>query len=65
MYVWAEVPKGETAAGFTGRALEEKGVILLPGSAMGAGGEGFFRIALTVSPERLIETAERLGDLIA
>ncbi len=65
MYVWAEVPKGETAAGFTGRALEEKGVILLPGSAMGASGEGFFRIALTVSPERLIETAERLGDLIA
>ncbi len=65
MYVWAEVPKGETAAGFAGRALEEKGVILLPGSAMGAGGEGFFRIALTVSPERLTETAERLGDLIA
>ena len=65
MYVWADVPKGETAAGFAGRALEEKGVILLPGSAMGAGGEGFFRIALTVSPERLIETAERLGDLIA
>ena len=65
MYVWAEVPEGETAAAFAGRALEEKGVILLPGSAMGAGGEGFFRIALTVSPERLIETAERLGDLIA
>ncbi len=65
MYVWAGVPKGETAAGFAGRALEEKGVILLPGSALGAGGEGFFRIALTVSPERLIETAERLGDLIS
>ncbi len=65
MYVWADVPKGETAAGFAGRALEEKGVILLPGSALGAGGEGFFRIALTVSPERLIETAERLGDLIS
>ncbi len=65
MYVWAEVPVGETAAAFAGRALEEKGVILMPGSAMGASGDGYFRIALTVSPDRLTATAKRLGDLIA
>jgi LL-diaminopimelate aminotransferase len=65
MYVWPRVPEGETSAGFAGRALEEKGVILMPGSAMGSGGEGFFRIALTVFPQRLAEVAERLGELLA
>src|SRR2546426_7082322 len=31
---------------FQRRALEDAGVVTLPGSAFGAGGEGFFRIAL-------------------
>jgi LL-diaminopimelate aminotransferase len=33
----------------------------LPGSAFGPAGEGYFRIALTVGPERLGEAARRLG----
>jgi aspartate/methionine/tyrosine aminotransferase len=48
---------------FARRALEEHGVIVLPGSALGPGGEGFFRIALTVSGARLGEAAGRLGRL--
>jgi LL-diaminopimelate aminotransferase len=44
--------------------LEQEGVIVLPGSSLGAGGEGFFRIALTVSAERLVEAAKRLGRVI-
>lgn len=63
MYVWVPVPNGEASADFGRRALEE-GVIVLPGGALGAGGEGFFRIALTVGEDRLKEAAERLGRLI-
>lgn len=61
MYLWVPVPGGEPSEAFATRALEEEGVIVLPGGALGAGGEGFFRIALTVEEERLAEAARRLG----
>lgn len=64
MYLWVPVP-GEGGSGdFALRALEEEGVVTLPGAALGAGGEGFFRVALTVAEERLAEAAERLGRLV-
>lgn len=65
MYVWVPLPEGVQSAEFARRALEEAGVVTLPGSAFGAGGEGFFRIALTVSTARLVEAAERLGKVLA
>ena len=61
MYLWIPVPAGESAADFALRALRREGVVVLPGSSLGEGGEGFFRVALTVSPERLREAAARLG----
>lgn len=64
MYLWIPIPTEETGLAFCKRALEEEGVIVLPGSSMGEGGEGFFRIALTTSEARLQEAAERLGHLL-
>lgn len=61
MYLWVPLPAGIASAGFARRALEELGVVTLPGSAFGPAGEGYFRIALTVSPARLTEGVERLG----
>ncbi len=61
MYLWIQLPEGLPSATFTRMALEDEGVVLLPGSAFGPGGEGFFRIALTVGPERLREGIARLG----
>ena len=43
------------------RALEESGVIVLPGASLGKGGEGYFRVALTVDEGRLEAAAGRLG----
>jgi LL-diaminopimelate aminotransferase len=65
MYLWVPLPEGLASAAFQQRALEEVGVVTLPGSAFGAGAEGFFRIALTVGTPRLIEAAERLGKVLA
>ncbi|MES1259565.1 MAG: aminotransferase class I/II-fold pyridoxal phosphate-dependent enzyme [Gemmatimonadota bacterium] len=65
MYVWIPLPAGLPSAEFTSRALEEEGVVTLPGSGFGPGGEGFFRIALTVPPERLREAVTRLGRTLA
>jgi LL-diaminopimelate aminotransferase len=65
MYVWVPLPEGLASAAFQKRALEDVGVVTLPGSAFGAGAEGFFRIALTVGTPRLVEAAERLGKVLA
>jgi LL-diaminopimelate aminotransferase len=41
--------------------LEKTGVICVPGSSFGEGGEGWLRFALTQTPERLEEAARRIG----
>ena len=61
MYLWIPLPKGVASAGFARHALEEMGVVVLPGSGFGPAGEGFFRIALTVNSDRLQLAAQRLG----
>jgi LL-diaminopimelate aminotransferase len=63
MYLWIPVPGGEGSEAFARRALEQAGVIVLAGAALGKGGEGYFRIALTVPEARIEEAAARLGGL--
>jgi len=65
MYLWVALPPELPSAEFSRRALEETGTVVLPGSGFGPGGEGFFRIALTVGAERLREAAARLGRVLA
>ncbi|MEX2049404.1 MAG: aminotransferase class I/II-fold pyridoxal phosphate-dependent enzyme [Gemmatimonadota bacterium] len=65
LYLWIPVPEGEPSETFARRALEREGVIVLPGASLGAGGEGYFRVALTVPEARLAEAARRLGRLLA
>ena len=65
MYLWIPLPEGVASAAFQRRALEEVGVVTLPGTGFGAGAEGFFRIALTVATPRLVEAAQRLGRVLA
>ena len=64
MYLWVPVPTRESSEDFAARALETEGVVVLPGSALGRGGEGFFRIALTRTEARLAEAVQRLGRLL-
>ena len=65
MYVWLQLPSGIPSATFATRLLEEEGVVVLPGSAFGAGGEGFFRVSFICTPERLAEAARRAGKVLA
>jgi LL-diaminopimelate aminotransferase len=64
MYLWIALPTGIASAAFARRALEDTGVVVLPGSGFGPAGEGFFRIALTVGAERLRLAAARLGQTL-
>jgi LL-diaminopimelate aminotransferase len=65
IYVWAPVPEGHTSASYCELVLEESAVVISPGSAYGANGEGFFRISLTIADERLTEAVERLRDSLS
>lgn len=62
-YVWARVPAGETSLDFCSRVLREQGVVVTPGVGFGPGGEGWFRISLTASDERIEAAARRLEAL--
>jgi LL-diaminopimelate aminotransferase len=64
MYLWVPLPAEVPSAVFARRSLEEAGVVVLPGSAFGPAGEGYFRIALTVGATRLAEGITRLGEML-
>lgn len=64
-YLWAPVPQGFTSAGFAEHVLERAGVIVTPGSAYGAHGEGYFRVSLTIPDERLEEALVRLESCVS
>ncbi len=60
MYVWLPVPGDEGSLAFSERILEECDVVISPGAAYGAAGEGFVRLALTQPEDRLEEAVGRL-----
>jgi LL-diaminopimelate aminotransferase len=64
MYLWVALPESIPSAAFAERLMADEGVIVLPGSAFGAGGEGFFRVSFIVPPERLTEAAARAGRVL-
>ncbi|MDK2820716.1 MAG: LL-diaminopimelate aminotransferase [Clostridia bacterium] len=63
-YIWAPVPKGYTSAEFAELVLDKAGVIITPGNGYGEYGEGFFRIALTISKERMQEAIQRMKEAL-
>jgi LL-diaminopimelate aminotransferase len=65
MYLWLPLPDGIASAEFAARLADEEGVMVLPGSSFGEGGEGFFRISFIASPERMLHAAERAGRVLA
>ncbi len=65
MYLWIPLPDGIPSQVFADRLLEDAGVVVMPGTGFGAGGEGFFRISFIASPDRLREAAVRAGRVLA
>ncbi len=59
-YVWIGVPKGYTSASFTAHLLEKAGIVSTPGNGFGEPGEGYIRMTLTTTKERLSEALERM-----
>lgn|SRR5699024_7230849 len=63
MFVWAKYPFDMDDESFVFHAIQEVGVVMVPGSAFGTEGRGYVRIALVQEVEKLIEAVERLASL--
>ncbi len=63
LYVWPKVPEGRKADELALEFLEKAGVWVTPGTAFGEYGDGYMRISVCVSEERLQEAGERLSKI--
>ncbi|MBX3318478.1 MAG: LL-diaminopimelate aminotransferase [Nitrospira sp.] len=59
-YIWVTVPKGYTSTSFTAHLLEKAGIVTTPGNGFGAPGEGYVRMTVCTTKERLAEAVERI-----
>lgn len=59
-YVWIKIPARTDSISFAARLLKEANIVATPGVGFGKYGEGYIRMALTVSKERIKEALERL-----
>lgn len=64
LYVWAAVPDGFSSRGFTDWLFEQTGVFITPGSNFGQAGEGYVRISITETEERLRMAIERMHEAL-
>ncbi|KPJ61400.1 MAG: hypothetical protein AMJ46_01555 [Latescibacteria bacterium DG_63] len=63
MYVWLKIPRAYSSSSkFASDLLEKTGVVVAPGIGFGKYGEGYVRISLTVSEERLVEAVRRIKE---
>ncbi|HNP29819.1 MAG TPA: LL-diaminopimelate aminotransferase [Nitrospirales bacterium] len=59
-YVWIGVPKGFSSASFTAHLIEKAGIVTTPGNGFGDPGEGYIRMTVTTTKEKLAEAVERM-----
>ena len=63
-YVWLKIPKRTDSIKFSTLLLEKADIVVTPGIGFGKYGQGYIRIALTVSKERIKEAMERLRKIL-
>jgi aspartate/methionine/tyrosine aminotransferase len=63
-YAFPRLPGIGDDVGLCVRLLEEKKVVVVPGSSYGPGGEGHVRISFAASEEKLLEGIRRIGQML-
>lgn len=62
-FAWFKVPSSYTSASFASLLLEEAHIVVAPGNGFGSLGEGYVRLGLLDTEERLIEAVDRMKKL--
>ena len=55
-------PRYATSKEFTDDLMKTSGIIAVPGHAYGTYGEGFFRVSIVCSEEKIIECLNRMKE---
>lgn len=63
MFVWAKYPYDIPCIDFAYKAIEQTGVVMVPGTVFGTAGEGYMRLALVQPVEQLQEAVKRLSTI--
>jgi N-succinyldiaminopimelate aminotransferase len=63
MYLWVDVPDGESSEAFALRLLHH-GILVAPGSYLGPSGEGYARFALVPTEDECKEAAQIIEDTL-
>lgn len=64
MFVWAKYPFAADDKKFVFEAIEQTGVVMVPGSVFGSEGQGYVRIALVQKAELLEQAMKQLSGLL-
>lgn len=65
LFLWGKLPEGVSdSAEFADRILHEARVFLVPGFIFGSNGEGYIRISLCASEERMEEALRRIKEMM-
>ena len=64
LFLWGKLPEGVDSAEFADRILHEARVFLVPGFIFGSNGEGYIRISLCATEERLDEALRRVKEIM-
>ena len=64
-YVWIRIPKKIDSIKFSALLLDKADIVVTPGTGFGKYGEGYIRMALTVSRERIEEAVQRISKIAA
>lgn len=59
-YVWIKIPSKTDAISFAANLLKDANIVATPGVGFGQHGQGYIRMALTVSVERIHKALERI-----
>ena len=62
MYLWVACPDGEPSETFAARLLDH-GILVAPGSFLGASGEGYVRFALVPTEDECARAVAILEDV--
>ena len=60
LYIWAKAPEGYTSAEYATKLLDEKDIVVTPGSGYGEYGEGYIRLSLTIPDDQLDKGINKL-----
>ena len=61
LFLWAKLPEGfKNSETFTDKILKEKNIFITPGTVFGSQGEGYIRLSLCVSEDKIKQAIKRV-----